>query len=193
VSSTAIATVTAIEHHERMNTDTAWATIPAPSGSVTVVASRKGLQRIAFGALAEYPGDAPHTSDNAEAVEVVANARQQLGEYFAGERETFDLPLDWSRSAGWALDVRRALYETVHHGDTISYGELAARAGRPDGARAVGGIMAGNPLPIVVPCHRVIAADGGIGGFAGSGGTMVETKRKLLELEGSAAPTLFDL
>nr|WP_324804666.1 MGMT family protein [Stackebrandtia sp.] len=123
-------------------------------------------------------------------LEVVAG---QLEEFFGERREEFEVPLDWSLSSGWALRVRRVLFETVGCGETVSYGELAARAGRPEGARAVGGIMAGNPIPVVVPCHRVIAADGGLGGFAGSGGAMVEMKRKLLEREGSAAPTLFDL
>lgn len=176
-----------------MNGDLAWTTIDAPIGQVTVVTSGNGLRRIAFGQLAEFDSSQPRSSFDARAVEHLILAQRQLGEYFGGFRTEFALTLDWMLSASWAFDVRKCLYKTVSYGNTISYGELAARAGRPDGARAVGGIMAANPIPIVVPCHRVVAAGGALGGFAGSGGVMVETKRKLLELEGAAAPTLFDL
>lgn len=127
------------------------------------------------------------------AAELLELVRERLVEYFAGGRKVFEVPVDWSLSQGWALEVRRVLFEKVPYGETIGYGELAGLAGRPDGARAVGGIMAGNPVPVIVPCHRVIAADGGIGGFAGSGGAQVETKRRLLTMEGALPPTLFDL
>lgn len=127
------------------------------------------------------------------AAAVLETVRERLEEYFAGGRKVFGVAVDWSLSDGWAREVRQALFEKVRYGQTVSYGELAALAGRPDGARAVGGIMAGNPIPVIVPCHRVIAADGGIGGFAGSGGAQVETKRRLLTMEGAMPPTLFDL
>ncbi|WP_414715154.1 methylated-DNA--[protein]-cysteine S-methyltransferase [Stackebrandtia sp.] len=164
--------------------------VPSPVGTLWLVASAEGLRRVSFGGSGEGGGPLGRDRGALGVLEVVAG---QLEEFFGERREEFEVPLDWSLSSGWALRVRRVLFETVGCGETVSYGELAARAGRPEGARAVGGIMAGNPIPVVVPCHRVIAADGGLGGFAGSGGAMVEMKRKLLEREGSAAPTLFDL
>lgn len=172
-----------------MDSSTARTTLPAPIGPVSVEATSRGVIRVAFGQLPDSP-DRPH-SEGPEAAAILDLAAHQLREYFAGTRQHFDLPIDWSLSSGWQLTVRRRLFDAVDFGTTISYGKLAALAGRPDGARAVGGIMAGNPIPVIVPCHRVISSDGGLGGFAGSGGAMVETKRKLLELEGSAAPTLF--
>lgn len=160
---------------------------PSPVGPLTVTVSRDGLRRLEFGDFG------PSHDGDAAAQKLAAEAVRQLREYFDGSRREFAVPVDWSLSSGWPQDVRRTLFESVAYGQTVSYSGLAALAGRPDGARAVGGIMAGNPIPVVVPCHRVVAADGGLGGFAGSGGTAVETKRQLLELEGSAPPTLFGL
>lgn len=165
-------------------------------GPVRVSASEEGLCGVAFTHPAETvePSAAVDGFDaDGPAGRHLASVLEQLDEYFAGVRREFDVRLDWSGSTGWRQLVLRTLYSTVGHGETVSYRELAERAGRPEAARAVGGIMASNPIPIVVPCHRVVSADGGLGGFAGSGGGMVELKRKLLELEGSAAPTLFDL
>ena len=162
--------------------------LSTPIGPVTVTVTGVGLRGVAFGDVREGPdGDPPGGIEAAH----LAAVRGEMGEYFAGDRRDFDVPLDWSGVSGWQETVLRALHATVGHGRTIGYGELAARGGRPDAARAVGRVMAGNPLPIVVPCHRVIAADGGIGGFAGSGGALVELKRRLLELEGSVPPTPF--
>ena len=160
-------------------------TVDSPVGPIGVFASRDGIVRVKFG-RATAPSTA--TGDGRRHLE---RAIAELAEYFTAERTAFTVPLDWSLSHGWALSVRQRLYETVGYGETVSYGRLALLADRPDGARAVGGILAGNPIPVIVPCHRVISADGGLGGFAASGGAMVETKRKLLELEGSVPPTLF--
>ncbi|ADD42346.1 methylated-DNA/protein-cysteinemethyltransferase [Stackebrandtia nassauensis DSM 44728] len=160
--------------------------VNTPIGPLWFAASEVGLRRVSF-------GEGEVVAGSVGARELLGVVRGQLEEYFGGGRRVFEVPLDWGLSEGWALEVRRVLWEKVGYGDTVSYGELAALAGRPDGARAVGGIMAGNPIPVVVPCHRVIAADGGIGGFAGSGGTQVETKRRLLTMEGAMPPTLFDL
>ncbi|GAA4897336.1 methylated-DNA-[protein]-cysteine S-methyltransferase [Stackebrandtia albiflava] len=164
-------------------------TVNSPIGPVGVVCSPAGVRRVSFGPLPD--ADVPPGPASPDAAAHLASVCRELTEFFAGARTRFDTPVDWSLSDGWPLTVRRRLFEAVGYGETVSYGGLAALAGRPDGARAVGGIMAGNPVPVVVPCHRVVAADGGIGGFAGSGGRMVETKRRLLELEGSAPPTLF--
>lgn len=159
-------------------------TVDSPVGPVGLSASPEGIVRVAFGGLTARTSD----TDGALHLE---QAAAELAEYFTGLRKVFTVALDWSLSSGWPLEVRRALFSSVEYGQTVSYGRLAELAHRPEGARAVGGIMATNPIPVIVPCHRVISSDGGLGGFAGSGGTMVETKRQLLELEGSSPPTLF--
>ncbi len=117
-------------------------------------------------------------------------ARAELLEYFRGDRRAFAVPVDWASTSGPQGRVLTVLAETVGYGETISYGALARRAGLPadtGSARAVGSAMAANPLPIIVPCHRVLASDG-LGGY--SGGDGIEVKRWLLILEGSHPPTL---
>jgi methylated-DNA-[protein]-cysteine S-methyltransferase len=108
--------------------------------------------------------------------------RRQLGEYFAGTRRAFELPL-----APRGTPFQRATWQELSDipwGTAISYGELARRLGRPGGPRAVGQANGANPIPIVVPCHRVIAADGTLGGYGGG----LELKRRLLALEGLTLP-----
>jgi len=103
---------------------------------------------------------------------------EQLEQYFAGERTGFDVPLAFDRGTPFQHDVWRALTE-IPYGETISYGELARRIGRPDRARAVGAANGQNPIPVIVPCHRVIGADGSLTGFGGG----LDRKRILLALE----------
>jgi methylated-DNA-[protein]-cysteine S-methyltransferase len=110
---------------------------------------------------------------------VLAATRTQLGEYFAGSRRSFDLPLapqgtDFQRAVWWKL-------AEIPYGETISYAQLAARVDKPSATRAVGAANGRNPLPIVLPCHRVIGADGSLTGFGGG----LPTKRFLLALEGA--------
>lgn len=114
----------------------------------------------------------------------LARARRQLEEYFAGRRRTFDLPL---RAQGTDFEQRvlRALAQ-IPYGTVATYGELATRAGSPGAARAIGRVMARNRIPIVLPCHRVVAASG-LGGFAGAA-CLLDVKRALLEREGAAIP-----
>ena len=114
----------------------------------------------------------------------LAEACHQVEEYFAGKRTEFDLPLDWAGVSGFRRTVLHLLAK-VPFGDTTTYGALAAGAGMPSASQAVGGIMGSNPLPIVVPCHRVLAADG-LGGFGGG----LRTKEWLLAWEGVLAPPL---
>jgi methylated-DNA-[protein]-cysteine S-methyltransferase len=106
-----------------------------------------------------------------------ARAVAQLSEYFAGQRRTFDLPLA-PRGTEFQHTVWAAL-SRIPYGETVSYGKLARRIGKPNGSRAVGLANGANPLPIVVPCHRVIGADGSLTGFGGG----LDIKRKLLALE----------
>jgi methylated-DNA-[protein]-cysteine S-methyltransferase len=123
---------------------------------------------------------------------LLSAARDQLAEYFAGQRRVFDLPLDWSSCSRAQHQVLSVLYDSVGYGETVTYGELAQRAvAGPDGislpARAIGRIMGSNPLPLIVPCHRVVAGNG-LGGY--SGGTGIEIKRWLLIFEGALPVTL---
>jgi methylated-DNA-[protein]-cysteine S-methyltransferase len=129
-----------------------------------------------------------------------ASILTELTEYFNGGRAVFDVPLDWRGLTSSQLGVLRTLFESVPFGATLTYGELAARSGTTVPARGIGAIMGANRLPIVVPCHRVLAADG-LGGYSGGfreenaepGGSDpfgLETKRWLLTFEGALPPTL---
>jgi methylated-DNA-[protein]-cysteine S-methyltransferase len=148
--------------------------IDTPIGSIGLVCSDVGLRRVYFeGSRVEPAGNST----------LLDEACAQLGAYFAGELIDFDLPLDldgteFQRSCWLAL-------ATIPYGQTVSYGEQARRLGLgPASARAVGAANGQNPLPIVLPCHRVIGADGSLTGFGGG----LDTKRFLLELEGALLP-----
>jgi methylated-DNA-[protein]-cysteine S-methyltransferase len=108
-------------------------------------------------------------------------ARRELDEYFEGTRQAFDLALDWRLSRGFRRTVLEHLYAEVPFGETISYLELAERSGNRKASRAVGSAMATNPLPIVVPCHRVLRTGGALGGYGGG----LDAKRHLLAHEGA--------
>jgi methylated-DNA-[protein]-cysteine S-methyltransferase len=105
--------------------------------------------------------------------------RRELEEYFAGRRRRFDVPIDWSLARGYALEVLRRTAE-IPYGESSTYAEIAYRAGSPRGWRAAGNALGSNPMPIVVPCHRVMATGGGLGGYTGG----LDRKRFLLALEG---------
>lgn len=122
-------------------------------------------------------GPAPVSADGA----IAATALRQLAEYLRGERRAFELPLAPGELPPFR---RRVLAELarVPYGATVGYGELAARCGRPGAARAVGNAVGRNPLPVVVPCHRVVRSDGSLGGYGGGR----RRKRELLRLEGAA-------
>ena len=159
-------------------------TITTPLGDLRLLARHERLVGVVFlaGAAGVQPGSrsVPAVSDGS-ASPVLRQASRELAEYFAGERRAFEVPLDLS---GWPPFTRKILEELckVPYGETLTYGELAARAGSPRAARAVGQAMAANPLPIIIPCHRVLASNGTLGGYSGREG--VKTKARLLELEG---------
>ena len=111
--------------------------------------------------------------------------RRELEEYFAGRRRRFDVPLDWSLTRAFGRKVLRAT-SAIPYGDVLSYTEVAAEAGSPRGWRAAGNALGSNPIPIVIPCHRVLRSGGNLGGYGGG----VERKRWLLELEGARARAL---
>jgi methylated-DNA-[protein]-cysteine S-methyltransferase len=111
-------------------------------------------------------------------------ARRQLDEYFAGTRHEFDLEVDLRPARDFGRAVLKELAR-VPYGELTTYGTLASRAGRPRAARAVGTVMNGNPVPIVLPCHRVVGSTGSLVGYAGG----LDRKRTLLELEGALQPS----
>jgi len=122
---------------------------------------------------------------------LVAEALNQLEAYFAGELRRFDVPFDLGEQTEATRAVLMALYDTVGYGDSITYGQLAERSGTDIPARGIGAIMGANPVPIIVPCHRVLASDG-LGGYSGGApGEGLLTKRRLLEFEGALPAPLF--
>ncbi|HEY5011095.1 MAG TPA: methylated-DNA--[protein]-cysteine S-methyltransferase, partial [Acidimicrobiia bacterium] len=147
-----------------MNAARMFWTQETPAGEIVVVSGAAGVERIWFeiGALdlAELVGDAAPRPDRAVA--------RELDEWFSGSRHHFSVSVAWpSDLSPFARTVLETLAEEVPWGETVAYGELAELAGRPRAARAVGRIMSANPVPFVVPCHRVIAAGGRIGGYGG--------------------------
>ena len=147
---------------------------PSPYGELTIVLTDAGVHEISL------PGDEQPEIDVTDADRAVA---RQLDEWFAGRRHEFDLPLDLSEIDGFRRTVLETLVEEVPWGEVVSYGELAGLAGRPRAARAVGSAMRNNPIPFVIPCHRVVAAGNRIGGYGG-GRNAVALKRALLAREG---------
>jgi len=161
--------------------DIAYATHDSPFGTLLVAVTPIGLLAISLRdhdeALARF---ARRVSPRLlESPAPTDRARRELDEYFEGRRTTFDLDLDLSLAGGFRLEVLHEL-EQVPFGETTTYGELARRAGRPRASRAVGTTMATNPIALVLPCHRVLPAGGGLGNYGGG----VAMKRRLLELEG---------
>ena len=145
-------------------------------GAVTVWTSSQGVRRLEFGPLPRERHTDPPEAWPAQ----LRAAVEQLREYFAKERTSFDLPLDLS---GATSDFQREVYDQllkVEHGHVTSYGQIAREIGKPDQARAVGQAVGANPIPIILPCHRVIASDGRLTGFSGG----LKRKVVLLKLEG---------
>jgi methylated-DNA-[protein]-cysteine S-methyltransferase len=196
-----------------------WAAIDTPVGPVSVGCGAAGVAQVRFrpppavagsggsrgagggsgsgGSSGSSGSSGGDSSAGGAARDLARAARRQLAEYFAGRRKEFELPLDWSSFGPAQRPVLELLYAEVGYGQTVTYGGLAGRAGVPAGpdaipARAVGQIMGANPIPVIVPCHRVVASDGlggyGLGGYSGGAGP--EVKRWLLILEGSMPPTL---
>jgi methylated-DNA-[protein]-cysteine S-methyltransferase len=157
--------------------DVRYDVVESPVGDLLVAATDRGVTRISYFGLDE---DALARTYGVRVLRApLDDVRRELDEYFAGRRRSFDLPLDL-RVAPFHADVLREL-AAVPYGETTTYGALAARAGRPKAARAVGTVMNRNPIPIVLPCHRVVGANGSLVGYAGG----LDIKRHLLRLEGS--------
>ena len=147
----------------------------SPLGTILAVCTKNGISRIEIGAETGIK-DSTSTTDQA-----LAQLKQQLLAYLAGTRREFDVPLDWSAITGFQAEVLR-LTSAIPYGEVRTYGELARALGKPAASRAVGGALARNSLPILIPCHRVVAASGQLTGYSAANG--IATKAHLLELEG---------
>ncbi len=151
----------------------------SPYGTVTVVVTDVGLREISL------PGDNPLDVPIGAADRRIA---RQLDDWFAARRHAFDVALDLDGVDGFRRMVLETLVREVPWGETVPYGELAALAGRPRAARAVGSAMRRNPMPFVIPCHRVIGAGNTIGGYGGGRRDAIALKRELLAREGVLTP-----
>ncbi|HEV3475032.1 MAG TPA: methylated-DNA--[protein]-cysteine S-methyltransferase [Actinomycetota bacterium] len=165
-------------------TDVLYAEVPSPFGSLLVASTRRGLVRLA------YPDESVDSVLERLAARVsprilegpLDRERRELEEYFESKRDRFEVPVDLSMVAGFGRKVLRATAR-IPYGRVLTYREVAARAGSPRGSRAAGNALGANPIPIVVPCHRVVATGGGLGGYTGG----IDRKEFLLRLEGHLA------
>jgi len=162
--------------------DIAYTTIDSPLGELIIAATPRGLLRIGF------ENETGVLDDLAERVSPrileyparLERIRHELGEYFTGRRDRFEVPLDWGLIEGFR---RRVLTVTaqIPYGGVATYQDVARRAGQPRGARAAGQALGGNPIPVIIPCHRVVRSGGGMGGYGGG----TDRKEFLLRLEGA--------
>lgn len=164
--------------------DLGYCEVDSPLGKLLAVSSPEGLVKLGYpnvAADAQLSALAEAVSPRLlEAPQRFGELRRELDEYFDGDRRHFDVDLDWRLTAGF---VRKVLRETarIPFGQTRTYSEMAASAGSPRAHRAAGSALGANPIPIVVPCHRVLRVGGALGGYGGG----LEVKRRLLELEGA--------
>lgn len=164
--------------------DVAYAEIDSPVGRLLLATTPRGLVRVSFPiepsekVLEELAGSvSPRILESPTKLD---EARRELERYFEGQLHDFDLPLDWQLTQGFYRKVLRATAR-IPYGQTRSYKQMATRAGSPRAVRATGSALGSNPLPIIVPCHRVLRTGGALGGYGGG----LETKQALLELEGA--------
>ncbi len=163
--------------------DVAYDLVDTPVGQLLVAVTDRGLCEVSFDPEPEREVETLARNFGARVLRSprpTDEARRQLDEYFAGERQRFDLPVDLRLAREFAGAVLKELAR-VPYGQLTTYGTLAAKAGRPRAARAVGTIMNRNPVPIVLPCHRVVGSTGALTGYGGG----LDRKRTLLELEGA--------
>jgi methylated-DNA-[protein]-cysteine S-methyltransferase len=167
--------------------DVAYASVDSPLGPLVVASTPRGLVRLAYTGSRgedEVIGDlaAKLSPRVLEAPQRLDEVRRELDEYFEGRRDEFDLPIDWSLTRGFTSKVLRQTAR-IGFGKTSTYAEMASRAGSPRAVRAAGNALGANPIPVVVPCHRVLRSGGALGGYTGG----VERKEFLLRLEGVLA------
>jgi methylated-DNA-[protein]-cysteine S-methyltransferase len=167
--------------------DVAYTEVGSPFGSLLVAATPRGLLRVSFESesfdvvLEEL---ARRVSPRVlQAPARLDEVRKELDEYFEGRRHRFGVPLDWALSIGFRKRVLQATAR-IPYGSVATYTQMAAKAGNPRAARAAGNALHHNPIPIVVPCHRVVRGGGALGGYGGG----IDMKRSLLDLEGAPIP-----
>jgi methylated-DNA-[protein]-cysteine S-methyltransferase len=164
--------------------DVAYSTVDSPLGPLMIAATPRGIVRVSY---SQFRDDDAVLADLVrrvsprvlEAPARLDGARRELDEYFEGRRTEFDLTIDWALTTGFTTKVLRAT-AAVGFGQTTTYAEVAGAAGSPRAMRAAGNSLGSNPIPIVVPCHRVLRTGGALGGYTGG----VERKEFLLRLEG---------
>jgi methylated-DNA-[protein]-cysteine S-methyltransferase len=167
--------------------DVAYATVDSPLGPLVVAATPRGLVRLAYTGSRDEGEVVEDLAGKLsprilEAPERLDDVRRQLDEYFEGRRVDFEVPIDWSLTHGFTGKVLRQTAR-IGYGKTSTYAEVAGRAGSPRAVRAAGNALGSNPIPFVVPCHRVLRTGGALGGYTGG----VERKEFLLRLEGVLA------
>ncbi len=164
--------------------DVRYAELDSPAGRLVAAITAKGLVRLAYedwndgvdAILTDLAAKlSPRILEGRAALDPVA---RELDEYFSGTRRAFDLPIDWTLVPAFGRRVLKATAK-IPYGDVSTYGQIAAQAGSPGGARATGNALGRNPVPIVVPCHRVLRSGGGLGGYTGG----LDRKRTLLAIE----------
>ncbi len=166
--------------------DVSYAVVDSPVGTLVLAATERGLVRVAyedFNGGVERVLDALADRLSPRILEAPARldaARRELDEYFAGRRREFDLPIDWTLTATFGRAILQATAR-IPFGRTATYGDVAAQAGNPKASRAAGRALGANPIPIVVPCHRVVGAGGRLTGYTGG----LHRKEALLALEGA--------
>ncbi len=164
--------------------DVAYASVDSPLGELTVAMTPAGLVRVAY---SDYSGQEAVVEDLAErlsprVLESPARldpVRRELDEYFEGRRTEFDVPIDWSLTRGFTRGVLQATAR-IPFGEVGTYASVAGEAGSPRAVRAAGNALGSNPMPVVVPCHRILRTGGALGGYTGG----IERKQFLLRLEG---------
>jgi methylated-DNA-[protein]-cysteine S-methyltransferase len=159
--------------------------VPSPMGDMVLAATRTGLAGAWFTDQRHRPEaldfkNVPHAWPQQDSHPTLRMAANQLGEFFAGKRKTFDLPLDISGGTEFQQSIWRALL-LIPYGKTCSYGDIGRQIGNPAAVRAVGAAVGRNPLGLIVPCHRVLGSDGSLTGYAGG----LHRKTALLALEGA--------
>jgi methylated-DNA-[protein]-cysteine S-methyltransferase len=169
--------------------DISYAPVDSPFGTLHAATTKRGLVRVAFpeesveSVLERLArGISPRIVEAPASLDAV---KRELDEYFSGRRQAFEIPLDWSLIGPFGRRVLGATAE-IPYGGHLSYAEVAAEAGSPRGSRAAGNALGSNPIPIIIPCHRVLRSGGALGGYGGG----LDRKRYLLELEGALTPQL---
>ena len=167
--------------------DVAYATLDSPLGRLLLATTPRGLIRVAYLDHAAEDAVLEHLADQVSPRILAAprrldEPRRELDEYFAGHRRRFDVAVDWRLTRGFGRRVLEATAR-IPYGATATYKQVAGEAGNPLAFRAAGNALGANPVPIVVPCHRILHSGGGLGGYTGG----LERKRRLLAVEGSRA------